>query len=123
MTDDALEEIILPFLTADLARDVATVYLERRQQGVDPGYATQGVFETFRDLLVDPNEGPVVFLAIAALQLREGVVLGAIRDGAIAMIDSGEAQRAWRQTDVTINNQRRAALKALAERLEAVDVV
>jgi hypothetical protein len=75
-------------------------------------------FETFGGLLADPNEGPVVFLALASLQLRRGQVLGPMRDAAIALIDSGDANRAWRQTDAVLNVARKAALRQLAEALQ-----
>lgn len=122
MIDEELEAIVAPFLASDLARDVANVYGERRHYNVDIGFATQAVFEHFRELLNDPDEGPVIFLAVTALQLRDGVLLQPIKEAALALIDSGDAQRAWRQIDVTINRQRRSALAALRERIESAEV-
>ena len=123
MRDEELDAVLEPFLAPDLAREVATIYGERRHFNVDVGHATQAVFETFRELLHDPNEGPVIFLALAALQLRDGAVLAPIRDAAIALIDTGEAQRAWRPLDVMVNRQRKTALAALSELLATAAIV
>ena len=116
--DDELTVLTAPFLASDLAQEVQNVYFERAGVGVGAGPATQAVFETFRDLLGDPNEGPVIFLALACLQLRRRDVLPPVRDAALALIESGDADRAWRQSDSFVNQQRKAALRALASRLE-----
>ena len=72
------------------------------------------MFETFRNLLADPDDGPVVFLAIAAVQLREHHLLDPIRDAALSLIDSGDAQRAWRPVTADVARDRRAFLAQLA---------
>jgi hypothetical protein len=117
--EDEINDLTAPFLASDLAHEVANVYGERANVGVEPGYATQAVFETFRDLLGDPNEGPVIFLALACLQLRRRDVLPPVRDAALALIESGDADRAWRQPDATLHRQRKVALAALADLLRA----
>jgi hypothetical protein len=111
---DSLETLTGLFLASDLAREVQNVYYEHAGAGVGAGYATQAVFEAFRNLLTDPNEGPVIFMAIAAIQLRARNVLEPIRDAALALIESGDAQRAWRQFDAGVNRQRKLALEAIA---------
>ncbi len=123
MADDELESLTAPFLASDLAAEVANVYLERTAVGVGPGEATAAVIQAFRDLLGDPDEGPVIFLALASAQLRQGRTVKPVRDAALSLIDSGDAQRAWRQPDAGIAVQRRAALAALAERLRQADLV
>jgi hypothetical protein len=114
---DTLETLTGLFLASDLAREVQNVYYEHAGTGVGAGYATQAVFEAFRNLLGDPNEGPVIFMAIAAMQLRARNVLEPIRDAALALIESGEAQRAWRQFDAGVNRQRKVALEELGRLL------
>jgi hypothetical protein len=119
--DDEINDLTAVFLASDLAHEVANVYGDRVGVGIDPGFATQAVFETFRDLLGDPNEGPVIFLALASLQLRRRSVLPPIRDAVLALIESGDANRAWRQLDTGMNRQRKAALDTLADLLRASD--
>jgi len=121
--DDEIETLTAPFLASDLAMEVASVYHEHTGVGVGAGEATAAVISTFRELLADPDEGPVIFLALAATQLREGRLVEPVRDAAIALIESGDAQRAWRQTDATISIQRRAALAAVEEQLRVAELV
>lgn len=118
MRDDELDAILEPFLSSDLARDVANVYGERRQYGVDAGPATVEVFRHFMDLVDDANEGPVIFLALAALQLRDNNLLATIRDTALKLIESGAAQRAWRPTDFRAIRGRKTALEGIATLLQ-----
>jgi len=121
--DDEMETLTAPFLASDLAMEVASVYHEHTGVGVGAGEATAAVISTFRELLADPDEGPVIFLALAATQLREGRLVEPVRDAAIALIESGDAQRAWRQTDATISIQRRTALAAVEEQLRVAELV
>ena len=123
MLDDEIETLTAPFLASDLAMEVASVYHEHTGVGVGAGEATAAVISTFRELLADPDEGPVIFLALAATQLREGRLVEPVRDAAIALIESGDAQRAWRQTDATISIQRRTALAAVEEQLRVAELV
>ncbi|HEX8325447.1 MAG TPA: hypothetical protein VF595_16205 [Tepidisphaeraceae bacterium] len=114
LSRDEIDEITAPFLAADLAMEVRSVYDERLTAGEAPGPATASVFETFRNVLADADDGPVVFLAIAAIQLREHHLLDPIRDAALALIDSGDAQRAWRPMEASVNRDRKQALEQLA---------
>ncbi|MGC4034012.1 MAG: hypothetical protein QM754_20215 [Tepidisphaeraceae bacterium] len=114
MTRDEIEELTAPFLAADLAIDVRSVYDDHLTAGESHGMATAAVFATFRNVLDDPDDGPVVFLAIAAIQLRERAVLEPIRDAAIALITSGDAQKAYRPADANISRDRKVALNQLA---------
>ena len=117
--DETLQDITTPFLQSDLAQDVRNVYFEQTGHGLDTGPATYAVFQRFADLLQDANEGPVILLALAALQLQQGNVLQPIRDAALALIDDGSAARAWRQNEPALVKRRSAALKALADHLRA----
>jgi hypothetical protein len=119
---EELEALVAPFLASDLAHEVANHYRERIGYGVAPGPATASVIETFRDLIGDPDEGPVIFLALASVQLQHGRLIGPVRDAAIALIESGDAQRAWRPTDANLLRQRRDALLKIADQLRAAHV-
>ena len=119
MDDQQLHDLTAPFLAADLAQEVANLYLEHAGSGVDPGHATAAVFDAFRDLIADADEGPVILLAIAALQLRRGQMLPPVRQAALALIETGDAARAWRQGDGAMHRQRMEALEQLRTLLEA----
>jgi hypothetical protein len=115
VTDDEL----LPFFASDVAAEVRREFELRANHGVSVQEATGDVLGLFRDLLDDPHEGPVVFLALAALQLRDGRVMPFIRDAALDLIRTGEAKRAYASTDPTVTQQRRKLLIAMEAALEA----
>ncbi|QOV90423.1 hypothetical protein [Humisphaera borealis] len=119
MTDADYE----PFFASDLAAEVRREYAGRIDHGVPVSDATRDVLAIFRDLLADPQEGPVIFLALAALQLRDGRVMAFIRDAALDLIGTGEAKRTYASSDATMNRQRRELLKSLEQGLESTDVI
>jgi hypothetical protein len=119
VTDDDLE----PIFASDLAAEVRREFVGRVDHGIPVSAATRDVLAAFRDLLADPQEGPVVFLALAALQLRTGRVMPFVRDAALDLIRTGEARRAYASTDPTTTKQRKALLAALEEALESADVL
>lgn len=105
--------------SSDLARQVRQRMIEELDGASSTGEATANVLAEFRGAMGDVNEGPVVFLAIAATQLDRRALLPEVRDGAIDLIESGEAQRAWQSTDGTLSRQRREMLERLLEALHA----
>ncbi|HEX8915731.1 MAG TPA: hypothetical protein VF796_25480 [Humisphaera sp.] len=120
MTDDELE----PIFASDLAGEVRREFNGRVLDfGVPVPLATRDVLGAFRDLLADPHEGPVVFLALAALQYKVGRLMPFIRETALDLIRTGEAKRAYASTDPNVSQQRRKLLAAFEAALEAADVV
>lgn len=109
MTDDELE----PFFASDLAAEVRREFDGRADHGVPIPDVTRDVLAHFRDLLADPQEGPVIFLALAALQLRSGHVMPFVRDAALDLIRTGEARRAYANTDPNVSKQRKQLLAAM----------
>jgi hypothetical protein len=117
VTDKDLE----PFFASDLAAEVRREYFSHTEHGIAAGEATHHVLTTFRDLLDDPHDGPVIFLALAAMQLRDGYVLPVIRETALDLINTGAAKRAYANNDLAITKQRKALLASLQEALEAAE--
>jgi hypothetical protein len=111
------------FYASDLAGEVRREYLSRVDHGVMIADATRDVLAIFADLLADPQEGPVIFLALAALQVQDGRVLAFIRDAALDLIGTGEAKRAYATAEPTVQKQRRLLLRGLEEALESVPVI
>ena len=114
MTDDELE----PFFASDLATEVRREFDGRADHGVPIPDVTRDVLAHFRDLLADPHEGPVIFLALAALQLRSGHVMPFVRDAALDLIRTGEAKRAYANNDPSVVKQRRQLLANLEAALD-----
>jgi len=119
MTDADYE----PFFASDLAAEVRREYTSRVDHGVPVADATRDTLAIFRDLLADPQEGPVIFLALAALQVQDGRVMAFIRDAALDLIATGEAKRAYANTDPMVSRQRRELLANLEAALDVQQVV
>lgn len=119
MTDDDFEA----FFASDLAAEVRREYTDRIDHGVAVADATRDVLALFRDLLSDPQEGPGLFLALAAMQLRDGRVMSVVRSVTLDLIGTGEARRAYGSTDPTISRRRKELLASLEAGLEAARVI
>ena len=109
--------------TSDLATEIRNEFVDRTEFNVPVRDATAHVLARFRDLLGDPNDGPVIIVCLAALQLESGELFASIRDAAIGLIESREAQRAWRCDDADLGRNRRAVLDRLAAALRDAPIV
>ena len=115
-------DVATALLSSDLAQEVRAEFEGRVSVGVPVTMATAHAFSRFRTALTDPDDGPVVILALAALQWREGFVQAVIRDAAIDLIDSGEATAAYRSPDASARRGRRDLLDAFANVLRETAV-
>ena len=108
-------DVATALLSSDLAQEVRAEFEGRVGVGVPVAMATAHAFSRFRTALTDPDDGPVVILALAALQWREGAVQAVIRDAAVDLIDSGEATAAYRSADAAARRARGQLLEAFAD--------
>jgi hypothetical protein len=92
-------ELLSALLASDLAVEVDAEFSGRMKMGWDVPAATGHVFAKFRSALASTQDGPVVLIALAALQIREGYLQAVIRDAAVDLIDSGEAINAYKSAD------------------------
>jgi hypothetical protein len=115
-------DIATAVLSSDLAQEVRAEFEGRVSVGLPVAAATAHAFARFRTALVDPDDGPVVILALAALQWREGQLQRVIRDAALDLIDCGEATSAHRSPDAAARRARAELLEAFADVLRATTV-
>ena len=121
MWDDPPDEFE-PLLASDLAAAVRADFDEVNAVGADAQETAGAVFARYRGLLADPQDGPVVLLALAVLQHRAGKLLPAVREAAVDLIDSGEAARAHRAIgDSSLQRQRVELLQQLRDTLAPPD--
>jgi hypothetical protein len=73
----------------DTASDVRAAYREYLAQGMDGMAATDKVLHDFRTSIDDPDDGPPLWLGLAAIQSRYGRLELRVRDRAVAIIDNG----------------------------------
>ena len=97
--------LIIALLASDLAGEIKAEFDQARSAGADVPTATMNVFAKFRAALSSTQEGPVVLIALAVLQVRDRYLQEVIRDAALDLIESGEALAAYRSDD---SGQRKA---------------
>jgi hypothetical protein len=116
------DELVNEILASDLASEVQAEFEGRLAVGFKVPAATQHVFARFRGAMGSSQDGPVVLLALAMLQLREGQLQQVIRDAGIDLIDSGEAMNAYRTEDISTRKARKVMLEQFATLLGDAEV-
>ncbi len=79
----------------DLAVDVRTAFEREIEAGGDVKTVTQSVLRSFASALRDSDDGPVVYLALAALQLDHRTLQPGIKAKALRIIETGQALEGW----------------------------
>ncbi len=80
----------------DTAADVRGDFEEAMENGASIKSATKRILTDFADSLDDVDDAPEVYFALAAAQLQHGALQDAIRDKAVAFIDSGQTLNRWK---------------------------
>ncbi len=101
----------------DIAFDVKATFEDYVDSGMSMDEVTERVMEDFEDALNDPDENPVVILALAILQLKEDDVVEAIRESALDIIESGDLLAAWEYADPDDLQEKKKFLKQLKSKL------
>jgi len=101
----------------DTAADIREDWRESILDGLTPAEASARILERYADEVDDPDQGPVVWLALAAAQFQTGRLLPDVRDNALAIIESGADVRRFAAQDPALGRQRGKALDALAAKL------
>jgi Domain of unknown function (DUF4259) len=104
----------------DEANDIRALFENELGTGASVAHATAMVLSEAKDALNNPESGPIIWLALAALQLDRGELQPNVRDHALAVIDDGEDLRRW-EAEATPEDAagRKRVLDGLRERLTA----
>ncbi len=92
MVDDAADEsdaTIDALFASDLAKDVRSEFNTRRAEGMSAADATAVVVEHFRHFLERADDGPVVIIVLAVLQVLEHAPTATFRDAALDLLREG----------------------------------
>ena len=99
----------------DVAADVAGTW---QDTAGGPAAATEAVFEEFGEAIEDVDDGPVIFFALASLQLDAGALDKAVKERALASIEPNV--RRWEEESSPDDAaERRRVLEDLRQRLES----
>jgi hypothetical protein len=107
----------------DVACDTRALYRASLKEGQTPAEATQSVLRAWKPALDDAEDGPVIWLALAALQCQYGCLEPQVKAQALAVIDNGSDLEHWRATgNPNLVRSRVDVLARLRAKLEAPPV-
>jgi hypothetical protein len=79
----------------DVASDVRALFEDELNTGASVAHATAEILRESKGALDDSDDGPIVWLALAALQLQRKELQSNVRDHALAVIDGGADLARW----------------------------
>ncbi len=92
-----------------VAQDVRDSFKAALAAGLSPEQATFSVLEAFVDMLSDPEEGPSVWLALAALQLDIGCLTEEVRLRALEAMETDLLRWAMESPEALAQRQQELA--------------
>jgi len=104
----------------DMACDTRSLYRAFLKDGKSPRQATQAVLRDLKPALADAEDGPVIWLALSAIQCQYGCLEPGVKKKALAVIANGSDLERWRATgNPNLIRSRSAVLARLQARLES----
>lgn len=99
----------------DLARDVRGDFEGALDEGLSVSVSTRRVLEEHADTLEDPDDGPVIWLSLAALQLEQGALQPEVKERAIRIVDGGLGLQSWAEAGPEALAERRRVLEEFGQ--------
>ena len=104
----------------DVACNIRAQYRALLQDGKAPAEAARAVLRDWAPALGDAEDGPVIWLALAAIQCQYGCLEPRVKAKALAVIADGSDLEHWRTTDnPNLLRSRMAVLARLRAKLQA----
>jgi hypothetical protein len=100
----------------DTSLDVQAEYEEALEDGLSVKKATSLILEIYEDVLSD-DEGPIVFLALAAIQIEKGHIQEKIKKKALNIIETEAGLERWNSVEKDELNKRKEVLNDLRNKL------
>jgi hypothetical protein len=101
----------------DVAVDVKLSFEGGLEAGMTVAAATRETMEEFEDYLDDEDDGPIVVLALAALQWERGKLQERLKKKAIAILESGQGLERWEDEGEPTLTERRQVYESLRQQL------
>src|SRR5688500_5512465 len=120
---DETDAVIDALFASDLARDVRSEFNARRDEGLSVNDATLAIVASYGHVLSRPEEGPVVIIAIAVLQLLERAPTATFRDAALDLLNEGHGFATRAGENLTFRRDRDRLREQLIELLASPVIV
>lgn len=102
----------------DLAVDVRSDFEELvEEDGLDIAVATRKILRKYQIELEDEDSAPIIYLALAALQLEYDEVLPEIRERVLEIIEEDQGLSLWEEEDEDLLLERKEVLNELKAEL------
>lgn len=104
----------------DVALDVERDFESALEEGLSAPEATQRVLAQCASWLEDEDYGPVVLLALAALQVQYGAIQPQLRDQALGILVTGAGMELWEEAGPPELLERQQVLEQFRQRLSTL---
>lgn len=101
----------------DLASDVKGSFEDALSKKGDAKNATKDVLSQYADVISDPDEGHIIQLALAKIQMEKGVLQSEIKKQAIEILENGIGLTGWTEAGKDELEKRQVVYKILLEQL------
>jgi hypothetical protein len=101
----------------DVACDVRAQFRREIEDGKSPTAARKAVLQVWGEVLTDADDGPIIWMALAATQLERKCLEKEVREKALAVLDAGGDVERWREAGPKDFKARKAVLSRLRARL------
>lgn len=101
----------------DISMDIKAEFDNAIAEGMSLKQATKQILVSFSDVLNDEEEGPLVYIVLAALQIRQGTVIRKIKQEALKIISAGQGLERWEEAGEELFNKRKCVLNDLKSML------
>ena len=82
----------------DIAEDVRFYYRDQLHRGKDSLQITQELLESYKDAIADTDDNPNFWFALADVQWDMGRLLPAVKEQALACLESGSGLSEWEES-------------------------
>ena len=105
-------------LSDDLVCDVVGSYKELFNRGGSPAQIRQQVLQAYAESIRDPDEGPLVWIAVAKAQWDCGRLEPSVLQKIREIVNGGSGLDRWAEQGPKLLNQRKLALRQFLTKLE-----
>lgn len=104
-------------LDDDIAMDVQSEFSDLIDEGYSVKEATKQILQSYEEELEDEDDGSIIYLTLALLQLEQDEVEAKIKKKALDIIEEGLGLDRWEEAGEEVYQERLAVLSGLKERL------